>query len=169
MHSLENPNENEKYNEFVQYNFRSQFQQELSTDTLEQKKELQKNFYLATSKTKLQSRLAVPLQLQLQNADSAWKGQLIRPLPTASTATGQEYTGISLADSFRSRIDNLELPYPDLRPDDLPYPELRPHALPYPKFRQQQLGRQHLRRRQLRTEQLRKTAAWKTAASKTAA
>ena len=107
MHNLENHNANEKYNEFVQYNFRSQLPQELSTDTLEKKKELQKNFYLAASKTKLQSRLAVPLQLQLQNADSAWKGQLIRPLPTASTAAGQEYTGISLADSFRSRIDNL--------------------------------------------------------------
>ena len=34
------------------------------------------------------------------------RGQLIRPLQRASTGDCQEYTGISLADSSRSRIDN---------------------------------------------------------------
>ena len=95
-----------KKNEFEQYNFKNHLQQELSTVTFEKKKELQENFYLAASKPKLQSRLGVPIQLQLHDADSALRGQLIRPLQRASTGACQEYTGISLADSFRNRIDN---------------------------------------------------------------
>ena len=69
--------ENEKNNELEKnfdnkpYNFRSQLQQQLPTVTFKKKKEqldnLQNaaNFYSAASKTKLQSRLGVQLQLQL--------------------------------------------------------------------------------------------------------
>ena len=108
-------NENEKNNELEKnfdtksYNFRSQLQQQLPTVTFKNKREqldnLQNaaNVYSAASKTKLQSRLGV--QLQLQDADSSLGGQLIRPFQRASTEACQEYTGISLADSFRSRID----------------------------------------------------------------
>ena len=91
----ENESENEKKNELVKYNLRSQLQQQLPTVTFKKKKEqldnLQNaaNFYSAASKIKLQSRFGG--QFQLQDADSAWRGQLIRPLPTASTADCQEY------------------------------------------------------------------------------
>ena len=122
-------NENEKNNELEKnfdnkpYNFRSQLQQQLPTVTFKKKKEqldnLQNaaNFYSAASKTKLQSRLGV--QLQLPDADSALRGQLMmRPLQRASTDACQEYSGFSLAASFRSRIDN-QLPRKQLDRRDL--------------------------------------------------
>ena len=116
----ENENENEKKNELVHYNFRSQLQQQLPTVTFKKKKEqldnLQNaaNFYSAVSKTKLQSRLGGQL---LQDADSALRGQLIRPLQRASTGACQEYP-FSLADSFRSRIEH-QLSKEQLRRRDL--------------------------------------------------
>ena len=73
------------------------------------------NFYSAASKRKLQSRLGG--QLQLQDADSALRGQLIRPLQRASIGASQEYP-FSLADSFRSRIDH-QLPREQLQRRDL--------------------------------------------------
>ena len=118
----ENENENEKKNELVKYNLRSQLQQQLPTVTFKKKKEqldnLQNaaNFYSAASKTKLQSRLGG--QLHLQDPYSALGGQLIRPSQRASTGAAQEYTGVSLADSFRSRIDH-QLSREQLRRRDL--------------------------------------------------
>ena len=111
---------NDNENELVHYNLRSPLQQQLPTVTFKKKKEqldnLQNaaNFYSAASKTKLQSRLGG--QLHLQDADSALGGQLIRPSQRASTGAAQEYTGISLADSFRSRIDNLNFHIRSLDP-----------------------------------------------------
>ena len=100
----------------------AQLQQHLPTVTFKKKKEqldnLQNaaNFYSAASKTKLHTSLGV--QLQLRDADSTLRGQLIRPLQRASTEACQEYRGFSLAASFRSRIDS-QLPRKQLDRRDL--------------------------------------------------
>ena len=111
----EKNNELEKNFDNKPYNFRSQLQQQLSTVTFTKKKENAANFYSAASKTKLQSRLGVQL---LQDANSALRGQLMRPLQRASTEACQEYREFSLATRFRSRIDK-QLPRKQLDRRDL--------------------------------------------------
>ena len=129
---------NDNENELVHYNFRSQFQQQFPTVTFKKKKEqldnLQKavNFYSAASKTKLQSRLGVQL---LQDADSALRGQLIRPLQRISAETCQEYSGFSLAARFRNRIDN-QLPRKQLDRRDLQQDNFQDSSLAEESFRQ---------------------------------
>ena len=119
----------------MKYNLRSQLQQQLPTATFKKTKEkldnlhdaeilshqladykVDRNFYLATLKTKLHNSLGI--QLQFRDADSALRGQLMRPLQRASTGTCQEYRGFSLAASFRSKIDN-QLPRKQLDRRDL--------------------------------------------------
>ena len=178
-------NENEKNNELEKnfdtksYNFRSQLQQQLPTVTFKKKKEqldnLQNaaNFYSAASKTKLQSRLGV--QLQLQDADSALRGQLMRPLQRASTEACQEYRGFSLAASFRSRIDNQlprqQLDRRALQQDSFQDSSLDRRALQQDNFPRQQLDRRDLPQdsfqdSSLADETFRRTTS-ETAASKT--
>ena len=140
-------NENAKNNELEKnfddtkpYNFRNQLQQQLPTVTFKKKKEQLDNlqnaasFYSAASKTKLQSRLGV--QLQLQDADSALRGQLMRPLQRASTEACQEYRRFSLAASFRSRIDN-QLPRKQLDRRDLQQDSFQDNSLTEETFRKQ--------------------------------
>ena len=187
-------NENEKNNELKKnfdtksYIFRSQLQQQLPT--VKKKKEqldnLQNaaNFYSAASKTKLQSRLGV--QLQLQDADSSLGGQLIRPFQKASTEAFQEYTGISLADSFRSRIDKQLIRQP-LDRRDLQQDSFQDSSLTEETFRQatsqpaawqkraldrqllrKQLGKRDLHKGNFRNSSL-EDETFSTAASKKAA
>ena len=161
------------------YNFRNQLQQQLSTVTFTKKKEkldnykVDMNFYSAASKTKLQSRLGV--QLQLRDADSTLRDQLMRPLQRASTEACQEYSGFSLGASFRSRIDN-QLPRTQLDTEETFSKTASKTAAWQKRASDRQLLSQQLGRRELQTgnfsnssleeETFRKatseTAAWKT-------
>ena len=121
-----------------------------------------RNFYLAASKTKLHNSLGV--QLQLRDADSDLRGQLMRPLQRASTEACQEYRGFSLAASFRSRIDN-HLPRKQLDRRDLQQDSFQDSSLTEETFSKtasktaarpkrpsaRQLHRQQLGRRELQT------------------
>ena len=173
----------------MKYNLRSQLQQQLPTVTFKNKKEqldnLQNaaNFYSAASKTKLQSRLGG--QLQLQDANSVLRGQLIRPLQKLSTGACQEYP-FSLADSFRSRIDH-QLSREHLRRRDLQQDSFQDSSLTEETFSktasktatwqkrasdrqllQQQLSRRELQKGNFRDNSLEKET-FSTAASKKAA
>ena len=114
------------------------------------------NFYSAASKTKLHNSLGV--QLQLRDADSALRGQLMRPLQRASTEACQEYRGFSLAASFRSRIDN-QLPRKQLDRRDLQQDSFQDSSSTEETFSKtaskttsaRQLLRQQLGRRELQT------------------
>ena len=190
-------------NELVQYNFRSPLQQQLPTVTFKKKKEkldnlhdteilsdqladykVDRNFYLAASKTKLHNSLGV--QLQLRDADSALRGQLMRPFQTTSTGACQEYRGFSLAASCRSRIDN-QLPRKQLDRRDLQQDSFQDSSLTEETFRKtasktaawkkrpsdRQLPRQQLDRRDLPQDSFQDSSleeeTFRQAISKTAA
>ena len=142
------------------------------------------NFYSAASKTKLHKSLGV--QLQLRDADSTLRGQLMRPWQRASTEACQEYRGFSLAASFRSRIDN-QLPRKQLDRRDLQRDSFQDSSLTEETFSKttsqpaawqkraadrqllrQQLGRRDLQKGNFRDSSL-EEETFSTAASKKAA